>query len=169
MIKLRVLHLVILIMPLMGAIKKSRRHKMTKHASTSNCVGKDGSGGFRGVPLPLPLPPLLCLLPSLCTPSLQSLLPLLPLLLWCCPPTATTTNDNNSKHGAPLKPPLPSLLPSTWGGERACHGPLSLPPLAHRCRIPKEDWDHLGIGGSSSLPPPSSSPPSPCNDGQCGG
>ena len=36
--QIRVQHLVTLKMPLpMEAIQKSRRHKMTKHASTSNC------------------------------------------------------------------------------------------------------------------------------------
>jgi hypothetical protein len=45
---------------------------MTKHASTSICVGKDGGSGCGGVPLPLPSPPLPCSPPSLCTPSLPS-------------------------------------------------------------------------------------------------
>jgi hypothetical protein len=55
------------------------------------------------------------------------------------------------------------------GGERTRHGPLLLPPLTHCRRIPKEDWDHLGVSGGNSPPPPSSSLPSPCNDRQCGG
>jgi hypothetical protein len=72
-IQLRVLHLVTLIMPLMGANQKSRRHTMTKHASTSNCVGKDGGGGCGGVPLPMMSLPSPCSPPSLCTPLLPSM------------------------------------------------------------------------------------------------
>ncbi len=74
---------VTLIMPLMGAKQKTRRQKMSKHASTSNYIGNDGGGKCGGAPLLLPcrlplppstapLPPLPspCSLPLLCTPSL---------------------------------------------------------------------------------------------------
>jgi hypothetical protein len=83
---------------------------MTKHASTSDCVGKDGSGGCGGVPSLSPSPPLPCLLPSLCTPLLPSLSPLLSSSLWHCPHAAATANGNSSKHGAPPQPPPQSLL-----------------------------------------------------------
>jgi hypothetical protein len=145
---------------------------MTKHASTSNCVGKDGDSGCGGVPLPLPLPSspcLPCLLPSPCMPLLPLSSPLLLLSPWRCPHAAAATNNNSSNNGAPPQPLLPSLPPLTWGEERArCSLPL-LPPLARCRRIPKEDWDHLGINGGGSPPPPSSSPPFPRNNGQCGG
>jgi hypothetical protein len=126
---------------------------MTKHASTSNCAGKDGGGGCGGVPSPLPSWPLPCLPLSLCTPLLPSLLPLLPLSPWLCPCAAAAINNNSSKHGNLPQPPPPSLLPSTWGGGHAHCGPPSLPPLAHCRRIIKEDWDHLGIGSGGSPPP----------------
>jgi hypothetical protein len=99
-----------------GSNQKSRRHKMTKHASTSNCIGKDGGSSCSRVPLLLPLPPLLCLLPSLCMLSLLSSLPLLLLSLWHCPRAAAAANNDSRKHGTPPQPPLPLLLPSMWGG-----------------------------------------------------
>jgi hypothetical protein len=103
-----------------GSNKKIRRHNMTKDASTSNCVEKDGGGSCGRVPLPLP-----CLPSSPCKLSLPLLLPLLPSSPRHCPCTAAATNDDSSKHGAPPQPLLPSLLPSTWGGS----GRVG----AHRC------------------------------------
>jgi hypothetical protein len=100
---------------------------MTKHASTSHCIGKDGRGSCGGVPLPLPLPPSPCLPPSLCTLLLPLSLPLLLSSPWRCPRANAATNDNSSKHSAPPQPPLSLLLLSTWGGG-------STRVLARRCR-----------------------------------
>jgi hypothetical protein len=76
----------------MGANQKSRRHKMTKHASTSYYIGKDDSSGCSGVPLPLLLPTLSCSLLSLCMPSLLLLSPLSPLMPWNYPRAAVAAN-----------------------------------------------------------------------------
>jgi hypothetical protein len=107
---------------------------MTKHASTSNCVGKDGGGGCGGVPSLSPLP---CSLPSLCTQSLPSSLPLLPLSPWRRPraAVAAAANDDSSEYGAPPQP----LPPNVGGGSarvaarRRC--PLQPIPTASPRRI----------------------------------
>jgi hypothetical protein len=148
-----------------GSNQKSRRLKMTKHASTSNCVGKDGGRGCGGMPLPLPLPLSLCLWPSLCTPLLPKLLPLLPWSPRHCPRTAATANNDSSKHGAPPKPPPPSLLPSTWGGS-ACIVARGRCPL---CPIAAASLRRIGIisvlAVVAVLPPHSHLPLPPATTG----
>jgi hypothetical protein len=103
---------------------------MTKHASTSNCVSKDGGGGRGGVPSLLPSPspsaPSPCSPPSLCMPSLPPLSPSSP---WSRPRAAAAANDDSSEHGAPPQPPPPSLLPSTWGGGVHASRPAVVAPF----------------------------------------